>query len=203
MLNDCGCFIIVQQNHFSDYVGKNEKEYLAFFSWVYLWTYNCWLMLEHLPLKHWSRPSVALGLRTGIGRVYTSGGQISLLSKDEKKTKHENKSFKKIMEHANALTSTLASPIPEFKLTTVNQEYFVCTKFLYAGPPRPFVYMKFSYSRWPLQILWLQLSFSYAFYFLYGSCRVRTRGFRRGASLGFRQNGLICRTELESQDQSA
>ena len=25
--------------------------------------------------------------------------------------------------------------------------------------------MKFSYSRWPLRILWLALSFSYAFYF--------------------------------------
>ena len=48
---------------------------------------------------------------------------------------------------------------------TVNPEYFVCTKFLYAGDLWPFVRMKFLYSRWPLRILWLALSFSYAFYF--------------------------------------
>ena len=34
-------------------------------------------------------------------------------------------------------------------------------------------------------------------------CWACTRGFRQGASLGFRQNGLICWTELELQDQSA
>ena len=48
---------------------------------------------------------------------------------------------------------------------TVNPEYFVRTKFSYAGDLRPFVRMKFSYSCWPLRILWLALSFSYAFYF--------------------------------------
>ena len=48
---------------------------------------------------------------------------------------------------------------------TVNPEYFVRTKFSYVGDLRPFVRMKFSYSRWRLRILWLALSFSYAFYF--------------------------------------
>ena len=48
---------------------------------------------------------------------------------------------------------------------TVNPEYFVCTKFLYVGNLRPFVLMRFSYSRWPLRILWLALYLSYALYF--------------------------------------
>ena len=56
---------------------------------------------------------------------------------------------------------------------TVNPEYFVRTKFSYVRDLRPFVRMIFSHSWWPLRILWLALSFSYAFFILYGSRGVR------------------------------
>ena len=42
--------------------------------------------------------------------------------------------------------------------STVNSEYFVCAKFSCAGDPQPFVCMKFLYRRWPLRILWLDLT---------------------------------------------
>ena len=51
------------------------------------------------------------------------------------------------------------------KAITVNPEYFVRHEFSYAWDHRPFVCMKYSYSRWLLRNLRLNLNFQYAFYF--------------------------------------
>ena len=61
-----------------------------------------------------------------------------------------------------------------FHPNTVNPEFFVCTKFSNPSDPRPFVRMKFSYSRWPLRILWLALNF-FSMHFIFVRKPTRTK----------------------------
>ena len=70
---------------------------------------------------------------------------------------------RKLVWNAQRITEFCnAFPFPQI---SVNPEHFVHSKFSYAGDLRPFVRMKFSYSCWPLRILWLILNFWYTLYF--------------------------------------
>ena len=56
---------------------------------------------------------------------------------------------------------------------TVKSRIFRTHSIFVSWALRPFVRMKFSYSRWLLRILWLASYLSHAFFFSYGSHRVR------------------------------